>query len=101
MQLYGKGESDSPAAGTPFEELVYEHTDVTLSHWHATWQVHVKETAAPWFHLLLRDLTGTLLFLASLIGLIAYFFLRRRRKRQIAALPDHPPLPGQDLDEEL
>ena len=97
----GKGESDSPAAGTPFQELVFEHTGSTLSHWLADWQIRVKETAAPWFNLLFRDLTGTLLFVAGLIGLVAYFFLRRSRKRQIAALPDHPPLPGQEMDETL
>lgn len=96
----GRGESESLAAGTPFEELVFEHSGSTVSHWHATWRQHVKETAAPWFHLLFRDLTGTLLFGASLVSLGAFFVLRRSRKRQIAALPDHPMPPGQQGIEE-
>jgi len=92
----GEGESDSLAAGTPFEELIFEHSGSTISHWHAVWRQHVKETAAPWFHLLFRDLTGTLLFGVSLIAFVAFFFLRRRRRRQIAALPDHPMPPGHE-----
>jgi hypothetical protein len=96
----GRGESDSLAAGTPFDELVLQHSGSTISHWHALWGVYVEETAAPWFHLLFRDLTGTLFFVVSLIGLVAYFFIRRSRKRQIEALPDHPPLAGQDMAEQ-
>jgi len=92
----GKGESDSLAAGTPFEELVLEHSDATLSHWNVTWKRHLEETADPWFHLLWRDLMGTILFVVSLVALVAFFILRGRRKRQIAALPDHPMPPGFD-----
>jgi hypothetical protein len=96
----GKGESDSLAAGTPFQELVLEHSGSTLSHWNVTWKRHLRETSDPWFHLLWRDLTGTLLFLVSLIAAVAFFVIRRRRKRQIAALPDHPMPPGQTAVEE-
>ncbi len=86
----GKGVNDSPAAGTPFAELIYEQTGVTLSTWIARWKTWLEETADPLFWLLLRDLTGTIFLLIAIVGGIAYFFLRRRRKRQIAELPDDP-----------
>lgn len=90
----GKGVHDSLAAGTPFQELVFEHSGSTLSHWEAAWRQHVKEEADPWFHLLWRDLTGTLLLLLAVISAVAFFFIRRSRRRQIQALPDHPMPPG-------
>jgi hypothetical protein len=86
----GKGESDSLAAGPPFEELVFAHTGSTHSHWVRRWRLHLEETAAPWFHLLLRDFTGTIFLVIAVIGGIAFFFVRRRRRRQIDELPDDP-----------
>lgn len=86
----GKGTSESLAAGPPFDELVYEHTGATLSDWNVRWETWLKETADPLFFLLLRDFTGTIFFLIAVIALVAFVFLRRRRKRQIAELPDDP-----------
>jgi hypothetical protein len=90
----GKGVSESPAAGRPFDELLYEHTGSTLSSWLANWEVHLEETADPLFYLLWRDLTGTIFFVIAVIAGVAYFFLRSRRRRQIADLPDDPFPPG-------
>lgn len=86
----GKGASVSPAAGPHFDELVYRQTGTSLSKWQAEWTIHLEETADPLFYLLLRDLTGTIFFVIALTGLVAFWFLRRRRRRQIAALPDDP-----------
>lgn len=86
----GKGESESLAAGSPFEELVFAHTEATLSHWISAWKTYLEETAAPWFQLLLRDFTGTIFLVVAVIGGVAYFFVRRRRRRQMSELPDDP-----------
>lgn len=90
----GQGASESPGAGRPFDELLYKHTDSTLSKWTAEWKIHLEETADPLFYLLLRDLTGTIFFVIAVIGAIAFFFIRRRRRKQIAELPDDPFPPG-------
>jgi len=86
----GGGVSESPAAGTPFQELVQQYSGSPLSHWTALWRVQIEEQADPWIALLLRDFMGTVFFGIALFGLLAYWFMRRRRKRQIAELPDHP-----------
>ena len=61
-----------------------------LSHWTALWAVQTEEQADPWFELLVRDFMGTIFFLIALAGLVAFWFMRRTRKREIAALPDDP-----------
>ncbi len=86
----GGGVSDSLAAGTPFEEVVQEVSGLPLSHWTGLWRVRTEEEADPWFKLLLRDFMGAVFFAIALIALVAFFFIRRKRKREIAALPDHP-----------
>ena len=48
----------------------------------------------PWFHLLLRDFQGTILAGLAVIGGVAFLVIRRRRRRQIARLPDGPEFPG-------
>lgn len=90
----GRGASDSLAAAPPFDELVFVHTGSTLSGWIASWRSHLKETAAPLFYLLLRDFTGTILFVVAVAASVGYWFLRRRRKREISELPDDPLPPG-------
>jgi len=86
----GAGRSDSPAAGTPFEELVLQYSGLPLSHWTAIWRSQIEKDAEPWFKLIARDFMGTIFFALAVIALIAFGFMRRRRKREIAALPDHP-----------
>ena len=86
----GRRYIDGPGAGSPFQQLVFAETGSTLSHWLATWSLHVEEQADPWFHLILRDFTGTVFFTIALISAGVFFFMRRRRRRQIAELPDHP-----------
>ncbi len=89
----GGGVREGPAAGTPFQELVQQYSGLPLSHWTALWRVQTEEEADPWVQLLLRDFMGTVFFLIAFMALLAFWFMRRRRKRQIAALPDYP-LPG-------
>ena len=86
----GGGVREGPAAGTPFEEAVQEVSGLPLSHWTALWRVRTEEQADPWFELLLRDFMGTVFFGIALAALLAYGFMRRKRKRQIAELPDDP-----------
>ena len=86
----GKRNADTPGAGSHFQQLVFAETGATLSHWIAAWKIKVKEEADPWFHLLLRDFTGTIFFTLGVLSLGAFYFLRRRRKRQIAELDEDP-----------
>lgn len=86
----GGGVLEGPAAGTPFEEVVQQVSGLPLSHWTALWRVRTEEQADPWFELLLRDFMGTVFFAIALAAVLAYGFMRRKRKRQIAELPDDP-----------
>ncbi len=97
----GGGVSESPAAGEPFDELVLQYSGSSLSHWTSIWSTQIEEEAEPWFKLIARDFMGTIFFLVGLMALVAYWFMRSKRKRQIEALPDHPMPDGSLSDEEL
>jgi hypothetical protein len=92
--------ADGLAPETPFEAVVRERTGHTVGEWHADWRHYVEEAADPWYRFLLRDLWTTLIAAVAVIGGVAYLFLRRRRRRQIQALPEYPgPAPGGDDEE--
>lgn len=80
---------DALPGESPFEHAVRTHTERSVGEWQAAWRVSLEESATPWFHLLLRDFQGSLLTALALLGAVAFFFLIRRRRRQIARLPDH------------
>ena len=86
----GKGVRDGLSAGSPFEELVYEHSGSTVSHWNAAWRLHLEETAEPLYKMLVRDFMGTIFLLIALVGFVSAIVVWRRRRRQIAELPDVP-----------
>ena len=86
----GKGIEPNTNAKYQFDQVVLNRTGSPLSYWTALWKTDVEEKAAPWFHLLLRDFTWTLFILIAFIGLFAFYFIHRKRQRQIAELPDHP-----------
>jgi len=71
-----------------FAEAVRRRTGLSLGEWHAQWQQALEDKASPWFHLLLRDFSGLLFALVAVVGAGAFFFLWRRRRREIEALPD-------------
>lgn len=86
----GKDIDTKRPAKEQFGQVVFNRTGSPLNYWTALWKTDVEEQAAPWFHLLLRDFTWTLFILIAFIGLFTYGFIRRRRQRQIAELPDLP-----------
>ena len=75
---------DSP----PFEAAVFRHTKRPLSLWIEDWRAHAEQTAVPWYRWWLDDLFTTLMLIVGVVGGIAYFFIRARRRRQIAQMPD-------------
>jgi hypothetical protein len=77
------------------DRALRDATDDSLDRWVAFWRADLEERAAPWFHLVLKDLGWSLIVLVSFLSLGAFFWVRRRRARQIAALPDEPWPPGQ------
>ncbi|MDF1701486.1 MAG: hypothetical protein P1V36_10055 [Planctomycetota bacterium] len=86
----GKGIDPNRKPDTQFDQVVFARTGSPLNYWTAVWKTDVEEKADPWFHLLWRDFTGTIFIAISLVGLFAFYFMHRRRQRQIAELPDHP-----------
>ncbi len=76
----------------PFAETVRRRTGLSLGEWHAAWRLDLEEDARPWFHLLFRDISWLLLMAVSLVAFLAFFFIARRRRRQIQRLPDEPDL---------
>ena len=72
----------------PFDAWVEKLTGRKLAFWIPPWRDHVVESSRPWYHLFLRDLWGTLWMALALVAAIAYWFIRRRRRKQIEALPD-------------
>ncbi len=90
--------ADSP---TPREEAfnrrVRARTGLSVGEWAAAWRQSVVEEARPWFHLLLHDVTGVILMVLAVIGAGAFVLLARRRRREIARLPDHEGV-GDDPD---
>ena len=85
-----RGIDAKSAPGTQFDQVVFNRTGSPLSYWTALWETDVEEKAAPWFHLLLRDFTWTIFILIAFVGLFAFYFIHRKRQRQIAELPDLP-----------
>ncbi len=90
--LLGVADGDTKIEGAgfsgPFEYLIWKRTDQSVSQWHARWRSRLEETADPWYHLLGRDLTGTIFFGVALIAAVAFFVMRSRRKKAFAELPD-------------
>lgn len=86
----GKDIDPNTKADRQFDQVVLNRTGSPLSYWTALWKTDVEEKADPWFHLLLRDFTWTIFIAIAFVGLFAFYFLHRKRQRQIAELPDHP-----------
>ncbi len=84
----GKGAPQGEGFDGPFDYLIWKRTEHSVDQWHARWKTRLEETADPWYHLLWRDLTGTIFFGIALIAAVAFFFIRSRRKKAMAALPD-------------
>lgn len=83
------GEAERERRGRdPFSESIRRRSGMTLGEWHAAWRLGLEEDARPWFHLLYRDFSWLLLMGLALVGAGAFFFVARRRRRQIARLPD-------------
>jgi len=76
---------------SPFARAIRVHTGRSVSEWTAAWRVSLEEAATPWFHLILRDFQGFLIAGLALLGALAFGFVLRRRRRQIARLPDEDP----------
>ncbi|MGE0192374.1 MAG: hypothetical protein AB7T63_10075 [Planctomycetota bacterium] len=72
----------------PFDAWVEKLTGRKLAYWIVPWHEHVVESSRPWYHLFLRDLWGTLWMALAVVAAIAFWFVRRSRRRQIDALPD-------------
>ena len=72
----------------PFDREVLLRTGKSIGSWHASWRVALEEEASPWYHLLLRDFQGLIIAALALIGAYAFVGILRRRRRQIADLPD-------------
>jgi hypothetical protein len=62
-----------------------------LSDWHADWRSAIERQRPGWWLWFLTDLGGLLIMVTAVICGLAYFGLRRRRRRAIEALPDEPP----------
>lgn len=86
----GKSVDPKTKPDRQFASIVYKQTGSPLNYWTALWKTDVEETAAPWFHLLLRDFTWTIFILIAFVGLFSFYFMYRKRQRQIAELPDLP-----------
>ena len=84
----GKAAGDALPDESAFQRAVRVHTGRSVGEWQAAWRVSLEEQATPWFHLVLRDFQGSILAGLALLGAVAFFFLVRRRRRQIARLPD-------------
>ena len=79
---------------TRFERIVFKHTGLSVDDWHDSWKRSLSDRPSPWYHLVFKDVSWFLLMCVSLLGVFAFLFVRRRRKRQIDALPDGPMPPG-------
>jgi hypothetical protein len=97
LAALGGGGPGGEGGPDPFAGLVRERTSMSLGEWHVAWQQDLEREASPWFHLLFRDLATTLIALLALVGFGAWFFVRRRRRRQLARLGDEPlPMEGDE-----
>lgn len=83
------GPSDVP----PSEALSRALRSATLhdlGEWHGEWQLTLRERGGRWWLWLLTDLGGVLLALLAVLGAALFATVRRRRRRQMASLPDEP-----------
>src|SRR5687768_15549446 len=86
--------SEGSNAPSPFSRAVLDVTGHPLSDWHADWRRSLSEGKPPWWLWLVQDVGAVVWFLLAVVCGVAFFGLRRRRRRQIAALPDDPLPPG-------
>lgn len=77
-----------------FEAWIAEVSKRRLSLWIPEWRDELVDMSRPWYHLFLRDLWGTLWLVMALVALLSFGFMRRRRRREIDALPDEDPGAG-------
>lgn len=61
-----------------------------LGEWHGEWQLTLRERRGRWWLWLLTDLGGVLLAMLAVLGAALFASVRRRRRRQMASLPDEP-----------
>ena len=76
--------------GEAFATALRVRTGEALGSWHVAWRVALEEEASPWYQLLLRDFHGALIAGLAVVGAGAFVLVRRRRRRQLAQLPDEP-----------
>ncbi|MDJ0974234.1 MAG: hypothetical protein QNJ98_07230 [Planctomycetota bacterium] len=84
----GKGKEPSDTSRTPLDRVLLARTERGLDLWTAEWRVSLEEEARPWFHLLGHDVGWSLIIFFSMISVVLYFAVRRRRRAAIEALPD-------------
>ena len=65
-----------------------------LGLWIEDWRSELEARASPWYSHVFNDLFTSIFLVVGIVGGISYFFVRHRRKKQIAQMPDGDFPPG-------
>jgi hypothetical protein len=77
-------------AEAAFDKALLEVTLHPVSDWHADWRTSLVSASGDWWLWFFTDLGGALLAALAVVCGATYWALKRRRRRQIEALPDDP-----------
>lgn len=89
-RLVADAAADADLGLNAFDRALLQATDHAASDWHADWRTALQQRSSDWWLWFLEDLDGALWALVALVCGLTYFALRRRRRREIEALPDEP-----------
>jgi hypothetical protein len=78
-------------AEAAFDKALLDVTLHPVSDWHADWRTSLVSTSGDWWLWFFTDLGGALLAALAVVCGATFWALKRRRRRQIEALPDDPP----------